>query len=393
MIYTQKGTTADTFGKNNNITVIYDAQYPRDFMDSNVNMEELPNIGDRDSQSTTETSGTSESESGSTNSNDNASANGSTGSTNSTGNTVEGYSPSDGWLYAPEGYDSILDAPDDENVLGKTVVVNNQAVMLMNNHDGTVYGVPDGVKADVMTEAEEKKQEESAETQETEEDGSNTETEVSADGETSSSTDMDTGISVTIVSDTSKQNVSIPQRKYYKQKTLTSFEIDDDIQSIGRLAFAESGLKAIDIPDNVTSIEYGAFMNCSALNDVMIPDTVESIATRAFSNTAWLNEWLKGDEEGTEDDFLVVGDGILLAYRGSEEYVTIPDGVKQIGSEVFKGHSEIINVAVPESVTKICAEAFRNCDSLIGLSGCEGLRTVIRGAFYGTQISETEFGN
>ncbi len=388
MIYTQRGTTADTFGKDNNITVIYDAQYPRDFMDSNVNMDELPNIGDRPSQQTTEASESTESESssnGGDNNDEDASTSTNTNAVN-TDNTIEGFSPEDGWLYAPEGYDSILDAPDDENVLGKTVVAAGRAVMLMNNHDGTVYGVPDGVKADVTTEAEEKKREEAEKTQESDESESSEDVETSADGETAS-------ISVTIDSNVSEQNVSIPQRKYYKQKTLTSFEIDDTIQSIGRLAFAESGLKAIDIPNNVTTIEYGAFMNCDALSDVTIPDTVESIATRAFSGTAWLDEWLSGDKDGTEDDFLVVGDGILLAYRGKEEYVTIPDGVKQVGSEAFKGHTEIINVDVPKSVTRICAEAFRNCDSLIGLSGCEGLRTVIRGAFYGTQISETEFGN
>lgn len=388
MIYTKKGTTADTFGKDNDITVIYDAQYPKDFMDSNVNMEELPNLG---GQGQTNTNSADLTDTDNDNSDtDNSSGNTSTGGDSAGGDGtlyLEDYPADEGWLYAPEGYDSILDAPDDDSVIGKTIVAAGQAVMLMNNHDGTVYGVPDGVKADVMTEAEEKEQSASeSETQaaDTEKDNSDN---------PSGNADMDTSISVTISPDKQEKNVSIPQREYYRQKNLTSFEIDDTVQTIGRLAFAESGLKAIDIPENVTAIEYGAFMNCSALSDVEIPDTVESIATRAFSGTAWLNEWLKGGKEGTDDDFLVVGDGILLAYRGNEEYVTIPDGVKQIGSEVFKGHTEIINVAVPSSVTKICAEAFRNCDSLIGLSGCEGLRTVIRGAFYGTQISETEFGN
>ena len=39
-----------------------------------------------------------------------------------------------------------------------------------------------------------------------------------------------------------------------------------------------------------------------------------------------------------------------MAYRGSSEHVEIPDGVKQIGSETFKGHKEILDVAVPASV-------------------------------------------
>ena len=162
------------------------------------------------------------------------------------------------------------------------------------------------------------------------------------------------------------------------------------IKKIGRLAFAESGLKTVDIPESVTEIEYGAFLSCVDLADVKIPATVSHIGTKAFEGTAWLNNWRNGD--GTSDgDFLIVGDGILLAYKGNSAHVEIPDGVKQIGSEVFKGHTEILDVAVPASVTKICAEAFRNCSELTGLTGCEGLKTVIRGAFYGTQLSEENF--
>ena len=147
-------------------------------------------------------------------------------------------------------------------------------------------------------------------------------------------------------------------------------------------------MKSIDIPANVTEIEYGAFLSCTALADVTIPDSVTDIGTKAFEGTAWLNNWKK-DSSG--DDFLIVGDGILLAYRGDSEHVEIPEGVKQIGSEVFKGHTEILDAAIPASVEKICAEAFRNCSSLTGLTGCEGLKTVVRGAFYGTQISEEDF--
>ena len=106
-----------------------------------------------------------------------------------------------------------------------------------------------------------------------------------------------------------------------------------------------------------------------------------------FNSSNWKEE--KSDND--EDDFLIVGDGILIAYKGTKAHVEIPDGVKQIGAEAFKGHKEILDVAVPASVKKICAEAFRNCSELTGLTGCEGLKTVVRGAFYGTQVSESDF--
>ncbi len=172
---------------------------------------------------------------------------------------------------------------------------------------------------------------------------------------------------------------------------MTKYEIGETIKSIGRLAFAESGLKSVTIPESVTKIEYGAFMSCKDLNTVTIADTVTSIGTKAFEGTGWLNAWKSAEPAGDESDFLIVGDGILLAYRGNSAHVQVPEGVKQIGSEVFKGHDEILDADIPATVVRINAEAFRNCGALTGLTGCEGLETVIRGAFYGTQLSETNF--
>lgn len=360
-IFTTKGSAADTFGDERNVTVIYEKEYPTDFMDSNEDLEELPDVtgsGEDDTSVTNTTTITTVTEIES-----------SADDTSEDGN--------ESGFESAENYIHPLDVPEPDSVIGKTVISTGKAVMLMNNHDGQVYGLPDGVKADVMTESDAAKKEaaESEETEPTTQAGTNQEADV------------------TISYDESNLNSEeyIPQRKYYKQKSLTNYEISETIKNIGRLAFAESGLKAVEIPEGVTRIEYGAFMSCTDLGTVTIADTVSSIGTKAFEGTKWLNEWKNGTSAGGEDDFLIVGDGFLLAYRGDNEHVQIPEGVKQIGSEVFKGHSEILDVDVPASVARINAEAFRNCSSLTGLTGCEGLDTVIRGAFYGTQLSESNF--
>ncbi len=355
-IFTSKSSAADTFGSNNNIPVIYKAEYLTDFMDSNAGLEEKPNVGERPTDNTTSTETTDEDV---------------TTDNNTQNDSVDDVSqpqqkPSSGFQ-STEGYIHPLDVPENDDVIGKTVIVAGKAVLLMDNHKERVYGVPDGVQAEVVTESQAKEQERQE------------------DDSTDASEDKNS-ISVTY----QKEDESIAQRKFYKQKSLTEYEISETIKKIGRLAFAESGLKTVDIPESVTEIEYGAFLSCVDLADVKIPATVSHIGTKAFEGTAWLNNWRNGD--GTSDgDFLIVGDGILLAYKGNSAHVEIPDGVKQIGSEVFKGHTEILDVAVPASVTKICAEAFRNCSELTGLTGCEGLKTVIRGAFYGTQLSEENF--
>lgn len=350
-IFTTQSSTADTFGKNNNIPVIYKEEYPTDFMDSNAGLEEKPNVGyvsdtDADTEPTTTMD------------------NSTTTDTDNEQNNDTNVSQNPSRFESTEGYIHPLDVPEPADVIGKTVIVAGKAVVLMDNHKESVYGIPKGVTAEIVS-------------------GNQTNTQNTVDSNTANQN----SISV----DYQRPEENIPQRKFYKQKDLTAYEIDETVKIIDRLAFAQSGLKSIKIPESVTEIAYGAFLSCAGLTDITIPDSVSVIGTKAFEGTAWLNEWRDGSTENGEGDFLIVGDGILIAYRGNAEHVEIPEGVKQIGPEVFKGHQEILDAALPDSVTKICAEAFRNCSSLTGLTGCKGLKTVVRGAFYGTQISEGEF--
>ena len=135
---------------------------------------------------------------------------------------------------------------------------------------------------------------------------------------------------------------------FYKESQLRDFEFPEGVTSVDKFAFARSGLNSITIPEGVTSIGYAAFYHCDSLSDVVIPDSVIMIEENAFSHTPWLENWLAGgenaedngspgDEGMTEasvtsgaDDFLIVGDGVLLAYRGSEEEPELPPEVKSI---------------------------------------------------------------
>lgn len=193
----------------------------------------------------------------------------------------------------------------------------------------------------------------------------------------------------------------IANQAYYGDKR-EIIEIPQGIEEIGDFAFARSGLTRVNIPEGVTDIGYAAFYHCGNLSSVEIPNTVTYIAPYAFAETAWLNTWLKdsvnagnavssvnGVERGNSaEDFLIVGDGILLAYRGSGSIVTVPDGVKNIAPGAFTGHSEITSVTLPVSVETIGEGAFADCPNLNTLQGGTGLKRIKDRAFAGCPMSE-----
>lgn len=67
--------------------------------------------------------------------------------------------------------------------------------------------------------------------------------------------------------------------------------------------------------------------------------------------------------------YLVVGDGILLAYDGNDSIVNIPAGVKRIVPECFRDHMGITAVNLPDSLTGIGENAFAGCKNLKTVNG------------------------
>lgn len=130
-------------------------------------------------------------------------------------------------------------------------------------------------------------------------------------------------------------NSKIAEWAFYRETMLYDFTFPDGVREIEKFAFARSGLTGAVIPEGVTRIGYGAFYHCDALADVTIPDSVAVIEENAFSHTPWLDNWLAGGEETADaqkasDDFLIVGDGVLLAYRGNEADPELPAEVKSV---------------------------------------------------------------
>ena len=79
-------------------------------------------------------------------------------------------------------------------------------------------------------------------------------------------------------------------------------------------------------------------------------------------------------------DFKKNGD-TLISYTGTASVVSVPNGIKTIGTDAFAGNQFLTSVQLPSSVETIENGAFRNCTSLQEITFPGGLTRVESGAF------------
>ena len=172
-------------------------------------------------------------------------------------------------------------------------------------------------------------------------------------------------------------------------KNLQTVVLPNTIQEIGRDAFLDcKSLQGIVIPESVKTIEDGAFSLCNSLRELVIPASVKTIGNNPFSMydpirfRTTIDEYFdeKTDYQPVEqynmritshskrfvcqDDMLIdTKEKRLIGYYGNAECVTIPDGIKVIGYNLF-ARKAIKQVSIPDSVTKIGNHAFINTQLL-----------------------------
>jgi hypothetical protein len=110
-------------------------------------------------------------------------------------------------------------------------------------------------------------------------------------------------------------------------------------------------LTSIDLPEQLSVIEYGLFYNCTNLERITIPNGVTSIGWLAFDSCASLTE------------------------------VILPDTVSTIGGYAFNYCTALQTIHFPDSVISIGNFAFDGCTSLNRISFAGDAPTVGSGAF------------
>ena len=101
------------------------------------------------------------------------------------------------------------------------------------------------------------------------------------------------------------------------------------------------------------------------LSDTDITDTPPTEETAADeSNVSEPEPTAEGEKEDLAQEDFLIEDGVLIEYRGSEQHVTVPDGVTTLSYSAFQNNQTVISVVIPNSVTEIQNYAFLGCPLL-----------------------------
>lgn len=157
---------------------------------------------------------------------------------------------------------------------------------------------------------------------------------------------------------------AIKEGACYNRVSLTSVTLPDSITTIGKSAFADSGITVLKLGSGLTEIEDGAFSRCESLESIIISE----------DNPKYYTEGNCIIE--IESKTLVAG------FLTSQ----IPDDVTAFGAFAFAGCS-FSSFVVPDNVTSIGKSAFHSCTNLTSITLNSGLTTIGETAFYGCKLS------
>lgn len=192
-----------------------------------------------------------------------------------------------------------------------------------------------------------------------------------------------------VVQDGTKYAVTTLGEGAFENAQLTSLQLPKEtLKRIKLMAFYNThGVKTLDIPETVTTLDEDAIQNCLELTHVHIPASVSKITYDTFYQAKSLNE-INIDPANTayrsEDGMVYTADMDTLIFypisKTSKTY-TANAAVKVIGQAAFSYAAHLETLTLPEGLTTIEDGAFTSCPSLKEVSLPESVTNIGMAAF------------
>ena len=187
----------------------------------------------------------------------------------------------------------------------------------------------------------------------------------------------------------------------FKSTGLSEISIPSAVSDIGERAFATNKIEKINVEEDnqyYTSID-GVLFNKSETEIIDYPNYTEAEFYAVPQSVTSIGEYAFGGDIPSlktviiPDTVTKIGNGAFMDFYGLE-YIGIPDSVTEIGDNAFNGCSQLASITIPNSVTEIGASAFRYCSSLQSVSLTEGLKSIGDYAFSGAyELSNIKLPN
>ena len=168
--------------------------------------------------------------------------------------------------------------------------------------------------------------------------------------------------------------VEIESNAFYGCDKLSNVNISNSVTTIGDMAFHScESLTSITIPDNVTTIGKYTFKGCFFTKENFINNSeLDEVAN---------DYWGASIYDIIQDDGLCISDNTVYDCKPGSTVVTIPNNITSISRGAFSGCSRLTSITIPNSVTKIGSSAFAGCSSLVSITIPDSVETIGAGAF------------
>ena len=124
------------------------------------------------------------------------------------------------------------------------------------------------------------------------------------------------------------------------------------------------GKTTVIVPQDVTKIGHGAFINCTNLTNIILPESITEIGFSAFQGCTNLKSIT------LPKSLTYIYD---MAFSGCKNLteIVLPENIIQIGDDVFRGCTNLKSISLPTNITSIGTNSLMECPNLINFNASE----------------------